>query len=178
MEKTFSFFVFLLFVFSHGAEADLHQLLNSLTWCVASVDFCPAKVDLTNLTLVSTLRSECSSLREPEEPQLPVQGAAGKQLCCASLGDVTGLKPQRERRQTLTIIVALLDLLCRPIYQHVQGPDHAGDGNDVESDRAEDFPPFAGGHLQFLPLQAQTSYTQLSLQPGNLAPHLYPRPGS
>ena len=138
----------------------------------------PPKVGLTNLTLVSTFRSECSSLREPEEPQLQVQGAAGKQLCCASLDDVTGLKPQRERRQTLTIIVALLDLLCSSIYQHVQGPDHAGDGNDVESDRAEDFPPFAGGHLQFLPLQSQTNYTQLSLQPGNLAPHLYSRPGS
>lgn len=150
---------------------------------MASVDFSPAKVDLINLTLVSALWSECSSVRELEETQLPVQRAAvhmcsGKQLHCASLGDVTGFKPERERRQTLTIIISLLDLLCRPIYQHVQGPDHAGDGNDVESDGAEDFPPFACGHLQFLPLQSQTNYTQLNLQSGNFAPHLYPRPRS
>lgn len=150
---------------------------------MASVDFSPAKVDLINLTLVSALWSECSSVRELDETQLPKQGAAvhmcsGKQLQCTSLGDVTGFKPERERRQTLTIIISLLDLLCCPIYQHVQGPDHAGDGNDMESDRAEDFPPFACGHLQFLPLQSQTNYTQLNLQSGNFAPHLYPRPRS
>lgn len=90
-----------LFVFSHGVEPDLHQLLNNLTWRVASVDVCPAKVDLINLTLVRTSRPERSALREPGEPQLPVPGAAGNLLRCASLGDVTGLKPQREKGDKL-----------------------------------------------------------------------------
>ena len=102
-----------MFVFSHGAESDLYQLLNSLKWCVASMDFSPAKVDLINLTLVSALRSECSSVRELEETQLPVQDAAmhmcsGKQLRCTSLGNVPGFKPERERRQLLPLSLPCL----------------------------------------------------------------------
>lgn len=46
------------------------------------------------------------------------------------------------------------DFICRPVDEHVERPHHAGDGDDVEGDRAQDLPPLAGRHLELLPLRA------------------------
>lgn len=44
------------------------------------------------------------------------------------------------------------DFVCRPVDEHVQRPHHAGDGDDVEGDRAHDLPPLARRHLELFPL--------------------------
>lgn len=59
----------------------------------------------------------------------------------------------------LTIVVTLLDLLCRPIDQHIQRPHHTGDGDDVERDGAAYFPSLTRGHLELFPLQAEMSHS-------------------
>lgn len=144
----------------------------------------PAKVDLINLTLVSALWSECSSVRELEETQLPKQGAA-VHMCSGNSSSAhpwvmsqDSVSQKEKGRQTLPLSFPCLISLCCPIYQHVQGPDHAGDGNDMESDRAEDFPPSlvvicSFSHCNHKPI----THNWISNQ-GNFAPHLYPRPRS
>lgn len=44
-------------------------------------------------------------------------------------------------------VLTLLDFLCCPVDENVERPDHAGDGDDVEGDRANDLPSFARRHL-------------------------------
>lgn len=66
-----------------------------------------------------------------------------KILCIAAYG-VAGL--------------TLFDFLGRSVDQHVEGPDHARDGDDVEGDRTHDLPPFAGCHLQLLPLRRESGH--------------------
>lgn len=81
------------------------------------------------------------------------KGAVGKQahgVEWGSSGGRTGLAEERE-----WVELTLFDLLRRAINQDVERPDHAGDGDDVESDRAHDLSPLAGCHLKLLPLQRQ-----------------------
>lgn len=63
-------------------------------------------------------------------------------------GDGAGLAEEREWAE-----LTLFDLLRRAVNQDVERPDHAGDGDDVESDGAHDLSPLAGCHLKLLPLQ-------------------------
>lgn len=46
----------------------------------------------------------------------------------------------------------MFDLLGGTVNEHIQGPDHAGDGDDMERHRAHDLPALTGRHLQPLPL--------------------------
>lgn len=43
--------------------------------------------------------------------------------------------------------LTVLDLVRRPVDEDVEGPHHAGDGDDVERDRAHDLPSLARRHL-------------------------------
>lgn len=54
-----------------------------------------------------------------------------------------------------TCCLALLDLLGRAVDEHVQGPDHTGDGDDMERHGAHELPALTGRHLQLLPLRRQ-----------------------
>lgn len=73
---------------------------------------------------------------------------------CAHLGPIRRWE-EEEPGEVLTIVVTLLDFLRCPIYQHIQGPHHTGDSDDVECDRAEYLPPFTRGHLELFPLQTE-----------------------
>lgn len=50
-------------------------------------------------------------------------------------------------------VLTLSDFLRRSVDEDVERPHHAGDGDDVEGDRAHDLPPLARRHLKLLPLQ-------------------------
>lgn len=50
-------------------------------------------------------------------------------------------------------VLTLSDFLRRSVDEDVERPHHAGDGDDVEGDRAHDLPPLARCHLKLLPLQ-------------------------
>lgn len=50
-------------------------------------------------------------------------------------------------------VLTLSDFLRRPVDEDVERPHHAGDGDDVEGDRAHDLPPLARRHLKLLPLR-------------------------
>lgn len=48
---------------------------------------------------------------------------------------------------SLILALTLSDFICRSVDENVQRPHHAGDGDDVEGDRAHDLPPLARRHL-------------------------------
>ena len=78
------------------------------------------------------------------------EGKRGKWFSYPALGIVKESnrgKRKRPNSHALTIIIALLDLLRGPVYQYIQRPNHTGDGDDMECDRAEYSPPFTRGHL-------------------------------
>lgn len=54
-------------------------------------------------------------------------------------------------------VLTSFDFVRRPVDKHVKRPHHAGDGDDVEGDRAQDLPPLARRHLELLPLRVENN---------------------